>query len=666
MRKQDKKRRTRERLSPPQTLQDRDPAKLGAPAGTPPRALADGLDQAAALARRERWGDAAGVLEALDDRYPGREAVLGPLVRTYSELRDTPRFAWAAERLLRVRPRDADLRLALAFGYLTTIRLALAHRQFRYFLERWPEHPRAAEVRETLARLEPELETVMAETGLAGEERHELAALHEEMQLSIERRQTAAARSLAELLLRRRPDFVPALNNLSLAEATEGLLERAIGTAKRALGLQPENVHALGNLVRFLCQEGRLEEAREWAARLKAAPAETSERWLKKAEAFTYLGDDAEVLAAFAGARETGFALEVGAEGLLHHLAAVAALRQGDEAAARSYWERALELAPSQELPRENLDDLRKPVGKRDAPWPFAMPNWMARSALDALVTSMSSLRDGVSEETGQRAIRRALRARPELGRLVPILLDRGDPDTRRVALSIAVLGRGPELLAALRDFALSQRGPDELRRTALQESMEGRRLPAGMVRFWQEGEWRDLLLFRFDVHSEPIVTHGEPVVALAIQAHDALQDGRAGEAEALLNEALALEPEAPDLLNNLCLAYQRQGRDQEAAALAHRLHAQQPDYLFSRVTVARLALREGKIDEARALLLPLLSRQRLHTSELAVLCQAQMDLLLAEGKPESARQWLEMWRQADPGHPGIDDWAAGLQPAEA
>jgi hypothetical protein len=80
------------------------------------------------------------------------------------------------------------------------------------------------------------------------------------------------------------------------------------------------------------------------------------------------------------------------------------------------------------------------------------------------------------------------LQRHPEWVSLVPALLDRGDPLGRALALQISIATKPPELLAALRDFALGQRGPDSLRMRAAQVAVEGRLIPPGAIRFWVQG----------------------------------------------------------------------------------------------------------------------------------------------------------------------------------
>ena len=124
--------------------------------------------------------------------------------------------------------------------------------------------------------------------------------------------------------------------------------------------------------------------------------------------------------------------------------------------------------------------------------------------------------------------------------------------------------------------------------------------------------------------------------------------------AETLILQALEVEPDAPDVRNNLAAAYEMQGRQAEAEALVARIFERHPDYLFGRTSMAQLYVRDGKIEEAEALLEPLLTRQRFHHLEFAAFCNAQIELYRAQGKREGAESWLKMWAAVDPDNPAI------------
>lgn len=603
--------------------------------------------------QRGRLDEAIDVLESADRRYPNRPEVLTQLMNVYHDVEDMIGYMSVAERLSKLVPNDPDLTLALAGAYAANLFPALALRTFHHFLKRWPDHAHADEVRKMAPDLESFLRAEQDELDMPGEAGLELLTMHDTVRSCLAQGRYREARQAAEDLLRRRPNFAPALNNMSQAYYAEGKIDRAISTTQRVLAFEPDNVHALSNLTRYLCLSGHPDEARQSAERLKASAAQAADVWLKKMEALTVLGDDQGVLDVFHHAEQAG-ALQSPDAATLYHLAAVAALRLTREEDAREYWKRALKLSPDLELARDNLDDLRKPARERHAPWAFGAGNWITPQAIQDLIVHIEPASRRADDDAVTHAARRYLRKHPEMNGLAPVLLDRGDPDARGFALRLALMAETPEMLAVLRDFALSPRGPDEMRFQAAQAAATAGLLPPGPARLWQDGEWRELLLLGFEIHGEPLTQHQPPVEQWALDAMQALRDSDFIEAERLLKQALEIQPDQPDLLNNLAAAYDRQGRAVESQALLRQVHEQYPDYLFARTGLARLHVQNGQLAEARALLEPLWTKKRWHFSEYASFCGAQIELLLAEGNREAAQSWLDMWADANPDHPDL------------
>ncbi len=621
------------------------------------RQLSEHLDQARDLASRKRYAEALDLLESLLQRSPNRDEILTALVNVSLDAGDQARYLQYIDRLSKLRPDDPDIALGLAGSYLQNAYPVMAARAFRRFLSRWPDHPRAAEVRSTLTDLQQHLAGLLAEVGLPANE--DTAALHEEMQIRLNRGDYAGARRIGEDLLRAYPNFPPALNNISLAYMAEGDHAQAVSAAQRALAIAPDNFHALGNLVQFMCLAGRLDEAKHYADRLRATSQDTYDAWLKKLEAFSLLGDDDAVLETFAAAsRSDSFQEPVRHNPMVFHLAAAATCRKGDEKAARSLWNKALQISPAFTLARDNLDDLRNPPGKRHGAWAFDMRHWIsARLANDinAILSPATNRKD--SEKALSQAVQKLVQKHPELTAILHILLERGDPAGCKFALMLASLIKTPETLAALQAFMLGQRGSDEMRVEASRILSEADAAPVGPVRLWIKGAWQDVLTMGFQISGDapPSIAHSDKVRQLGDEAILAIQNEQWDRAEELLEQALQIEPDSPDLLNNLASVYNTTDRYEEARKVMFDLHQRFPDYFFGITNVAQILAREGKPEEAEKMIQPLLARKRLHTSEFASLCQAQIEVWLAKGRPDAARSWLQMWEQANSEHPAIE-----------
>ncbi len=618
-----------------------------------PRQLREGILQAGELFRRKQYDLAHQLLEELDRRFPRRPEVLGLLGEVSVEQGDLHTYLRAAEGLAELLPGKADVTLMLAGAYLANCRAFQALKVFRRFLDRWPDHPRAADARKTLADLEAGTRQLLAEPGLSDDEGRELGLLQDETLSLLERGRYAEARRAAEDILKRRPDFVPALNNLGEAYFRDGHAEQGIATARRVLALAPDNVHAQSNLTRYLFLSGRGKEARAEAERLKALRSDAPDLWVKQAEALALLGDDPGVLDALGRAEQAGRLGTNPHDGMLYHLAAVAAYRTGQVKTAERYWAKSLEQDPGLAPARDNRTDLDQPPEQRHAPWPFPFTSWIPRATVDGLADSLAPTARRKDETAVTRRVRDSLGRHPELVALVSALLDRGDPAGRTFALGLARMAETPELLEALRGFALGQRGPDAQRMEAAEAATRAGLLPSGeKVRMWIRGEWTDILQFGFELHGEPIHPHSPRVEPLARAAMDAIHQGDGVKGERLLRQALEIEPDSPALLNNLSTAYQAQGRGEEGMALTRELHRRFPDYLFARTNLAIHYSGEGRIEEARALLQPLLSRRRLHFSEFSALCAAEIQVALADGNRDAARTWFDLWQRGVPDHP--------------
>ena len=623
---------------------------------TPPRRVIDGLDEADALLEEGQPAEAAHLLEELDRRHPGHAPVLQLLLNAYYDLQDMHGYEWACYRLVQLDASNADAALVLGGAYMSNFRPALAIRALEHFLRRWPDHERSADARQTLDQLHPALLSELAELELPDAEAFELAVLNEQVRLFLDHGRLPQGRQIAEKLLKRYPDFVPALNNLSQIHALQGDTRRAIELCRKALEIKPDNVHALSNLTRLMFLSGQPEQAAAAAERLEASQAPAADFWTKKAAAFGILGDDRALLELYALAKSAGALKPPEASPLFMHLAAVAHWYQGKEKDARRLWRKALDLQPGYDLAQQQLDDLVLPVDQRNGPWAFPLSTWLTGSTIRALSNTIEKAIRRKQDAAVQAAAGQFLNGHPELIFIAPHLLRRGDPAGIDFFITLAGMSLHPALLEALGEFAHGQHGRDEQRMKAAQVLSEAGLLPSGTTRMWMGGEWSDLLLLNFEITSEPEESEYSPeVLELSEEAYYALQDDEAERAQQLLEQAIALEPDSPSLLNNLAMAFDMQGEEEKAQAMLLDIHRRFPNYFFGVIGIARLATQAGDLDKAREMLDGLMQRKRLHYSEYDALCMAQIDLCLAQKNKEAARSWLEMWEGPDPENPKLE-----------
>jgi tetratricopeptide (TPR) repeat protein len=628
-------------------------------AGFGTKSLAPELQTAESLIIKQKWAEARNVLDELSRLYPDNSDILSHLVNCCYELKDFSGYERACEMLVKADPKNAGASYSLAGARYPNLRPILALQAFQNAVNHFPNHEKAADAREMISELEGKVDKLLTDMNLTRTDGWEIAVLHERAQAYLAHGELEKARKAEEELLILRPDFIFSYNNLSLISFTEGNLEQAIVYSQKALDVQPDNIHALSNLTRYWLLKGDIQQAETSCEKLKNSQAPGWDIWTKKAEALSFFGDDKGILRLYDLLKAKGELENASLTGFFPHFVAVAFARQGKLDEARKLWKQALNKTQASEIVQQNLDDLKKPVGERHAPWALPLSSWITKTMLDDLlaVLSNSKLTD---EQQKAEASKNYFEKHPHLINLVPMLLDRGDPKGREFAIRLVNYVKTPELLTALRDFALGQRGTDKMRyQTAITLSEAGI-LPQNSVNMWLQGKCQEVSLFKYELHDEPTVTHSRQVKEMAAKAVSLMktQDAnKAQTAEEIFKKALEIEPNSPDLLNNLAGAYQVQGRTEEVYKLLEEISERFPDYVFSRVSLARLKISEDRLEEAEAILKPLMQRKRFHFSEFGNFCNAQIELLIAKKDKDGARAWLQMWQQLDSENPELMRW---------
>ena len=618
---------------------------------------ARGLDEADDLLARREYHQAIDVLDELRRRYPSRPEVLTRLAEAYLETGDQWRYQATCQRLTAADPYEPMSWLALGSAALGTAQPAAAHRAFTHVAVNWPNHPETAMALAMLETLDPFLAEECRSRGLDEAVDFRVLLLHDEINLHLHLGKFDKVCDVAMRLLAICPTFAPALNNRSEAHFRSGRNAEAIADSERVLEFDATNYHAWANMARYLFLSGRYDEAHSTAALLQACDSLEEDSFLKKAETFAILGDWEAVRQAVRTGEDI-WAEQGGMPALAEHLAGVALANLGDLAAARKHWRRAADGPDGVTWANENLKDSKRPIGKRHGPWAFPLEHWIPRDVIEELVESAAG-----SPQTSEvkQIVERYFERHPQLELVAEMMLEQSDPNACELLIRLAPLVERPAIFAALKKFALGQRGSDDLRMQALMALSKAGYIE-GEVDVWRDGALHPVRLMSQEIYCEPTADVPPEVNDLMLSAHDAINDGRGAEAEQLLDEGLRLRPDDVSMQFNRAVAIGLQNRQDEALAIVRRIHRDRPDYVFARTHLADECIANGDLKGAKTLLAPIAEKQRLHVSEHAAWCSSNINLALAEGNRGAARNLLKAWEQIDPDDRRIKYWKGRLR----
>ncbi|MGG6313330.1 tetratricopeptide repeat protein [Paenibacillus macerans] len=178
---------------------------------------------------------------------------------------------------------------------------------------------------------------------------------HDQARALLEEGKFAQAVKILEELVRNRPDFLAARNNLALGYYYLGLFRKAMDTVGEVLSQDPGNLHGLCNLAIFHQHEGNREALDELAERLCNVVPFHQEHVFKLATTMGILGNHEAAFGHFKRLLKNG---EMVGEPSLYHYAAVAAYHTGRYSEARKLWHSAKKMDPGSGVPEFYLSRL--------------------------------------------------------------------------------------------------------------------------------------------------------------------------------------------------------------------------------------------------------------------------------------------------------------------
>ncbi len=597
-------------------------------------------------------------IQALCQRYPDQVELYQRMAHIALELNDMKGYGRACAQLMPLQPKNPNHIYGFASSLMNGAHVVLTWQMFKQAIALDPDNDLVAQAQDSIALLDQALDELLEPTDLPRDEAIAMMTLHEWAQVYLSWGEYEKCRELELQVLELKPNMMPALNNLSLVAFIQNDLPTAIAQSEQVLTIEPENIHALSNLVRYCMLSGDRPLARAFADRLKVSQADAWDPWTKKIEGLSYVGDDAAIVALWETlvdqesekSRMTSMAL---------HLVAVALARQGKIEQARPIWQRALSLEPGLAVAQANVHNCNKPLAQRHRAWPFSMDFWMTETMRQDLVKGLTPIRQ--AEKTGKLSAfcRQYFEQHPQMIDWIELMLDRGDPTSSQMALDLVKNAEMPQLWEIVRAFALGQNGSDGLRNDAAIALVRANQLDPEKVRMWLNGAWQEISLITYEFHDDQPFEHSPKVLKLTEQALILLRTGTPAAgvaAEALLQEALAITT-APDLLNNLAVAYQLQDREAEGIDLCRQIVADYPTYIPARVSIARFHLLKQETDIADAILKPILKQSRFHVDDLATFSEGYLLLLVQQQALDGAKGWLQLWAQVTPDHPRVEFW---------
>ncbi|MBN1658676.1 MAG: tetratricopeptide repeat protein [Anaerolineae bacterium] len=629
-----------------------------APRG-PVAALEEALAQAQQLLDAGQPGQAVSLLEPLAARHPRLPELHYALGLAQLQAGEP----WPAlahyERAAQL-GRNEVYALALASIYHDLGMHGYALHAFREVARTNPQGTLAEMVRKTISALERDMGLVAEQYGVPPRQ-VETAVRHlNTATRALQQADYSGAISANRQAIRILGDWPPPRNNLALALFFDGQPQQAIAETRQVLARDPDNLQALSNAVRFLAWSGRQQEAADaWRRLCDLTPRDPDER-LKAAEAFAVMDDDQRVYKMLAGIDRAG-AVRPDVKGLgaqASFFLAVAMANLGMKDARRHF------AALQSEFPGSEPFVQAVRAGRRGLGWSerfpyFSIDHLISKERLEEFI-ELFGREERMPPQRFAREVARFVERFPQL----VLVAEKIIWEDMQPGAGVGMLARiaTPAAYAAIRRFALSQAGSDQDRMDALAAlSKAGQLPPDETLRVWHGGKWQDVQMRQIEISERERPPYSPAVMALHAQGMEALETGDLARAEKRLRRAIELEPNAPDIYNNLATVYSRREEHDRAQELFRRAIELDPLYVIPRLNLNLYLLDAGDIEGAIEMLKPLSDATHFSPRDMALYSYAQARILIAQEEYERAKERLEHALEMWPEYEEASDWLRWL-----
>jgi tetratricopeptide (TPR) repeat protein len=615
-----------------------------------------------ALLLADQVNQAIQVLESNRARLSQFAPFRAALATLYDQVGRNYEAAVEARTAVDLDPRHADYYLLAAVSYFAAGYYSFAQRARQQWLRSAPYGPLLGEMR----RLDEEYragseqlrdEYNLRDTRVAEEAGYRLdegrwALAQNRWDEALKHSQAAA-----ELI----SGWPPPRNNASAALFYLGRYAEAVSTSEAVLrDCDPDNLHAMANLVRYHVILRQDAVADEYAGRLSRLPLpEGLEGLVKQIEGLAFRDRDADIDRILAAAKKHFGDLPP--ETYVHW--GIAAANAGRRREALSHLRRAQEAGEGTALLRSTLDGL-----ERKQPGPGMADRYPQMSFVDLIAPAVVEqvgkqlMRDEKQGFRDHQAWDDLLRRYPQLPLVAGRMLYEVPDSIRPMAHLLAGL-RTPEAIATLRQFVGGQKGSHEDRVQVLQIIQQAGVLPPDAeVEMWVDGERHPIQSMLQEISDEFVPDYRPEVWELYDRALTAHRKGRIAEAERLYEAMLRAEPKAKEAYNNLASIYHQRGDVARANEYMDKALAIDPLYPFPITSRVSQALGKGDVVAAKALLEPLHRVRQWHPLGFVAYQKAMARIAIEEKEYKAARQHLELAQQLvedDPEIKELLDWLA-------
>jgi tetratricopeptide (TPR) repeat protein len=585
-------------------------------------------------------------LEANLARLGGYASLRAALAISYGELGRYREAAVQARLALEMDPRPPEYYLLAAMAYAAAGYYSYAQRARQQWLRFSPQGPMVAEMRrlDEVYRHGSELlwhRYHLRNAGVA----EEAGYLLDEGRWALDQHRWNDALRYSQQAAKLIPGWPSPRNNISTALFYLRRYDDAIREAEGVLHeCDPDNLHALANLVRYCLITGDLAAAGEYADRLASLPLpDDPTDAAKQIEGLSPLDRDAEIEKVAAGAQKEFGDLPPD----IHVHWGIALANRNRRKEALQHLRRAEAAGEDTALLHATIEALvrgQPGPGIADRFPQTHFSDLMGREVLDEITKLIER-----GEKAGQqdkRAWTELLHKNPQLPLVCRRMLYE-QPESAPVMIMLLAALPAPAAVEALREFATGRIGSQEDRMLALEALQDiGALASDAAVEMWIDGQQRTIRLTKQEISEEFVPDYPQKAADLYQEALAAHRNGLFDDAERLYEAMLKIAPNAKEAYNNLATMYYERGERERANALLDKALEIDPLYPFPVCARALQALARDDVEAAKAWLQPLQEVRQWHPLGFAFFQKTMARVAIAEKDYKAARNHLEMAEQ--------------------